>query len=619
MVDANPAFECLRGYSREELLTLEPRKLIHPDSRPHMERFLEQVKRGEPFQAEVRGLHRDGSLLDLQVHGVPVHYHGSPHLLAVVRDITESKRRSVELKRSEERLRTTVEAALDCIISTDESGRITGFNPAAEQCFGIRAEEAIGRMLADLLVPERHRQRYRDGLERHLRTGEGRCLGQRIEVDAMRADGSEFPAELAISVAQGPEGNVYVGYLRDISERRRAEQERSELERQLRQAQKMEAIGHLTGGIAHDFNNILTSILGYAVMASERADADNDKPLARYLEQITRAGERARDLIRQMLTFSRGQKGEPRPLDPTALVRESVKLYGSSFPSSLEIVTDLGVGTSPVLADPIQVEQVLMNLCINARDAMEGVGRVSISVGEGQHQAATCASCRKTFCGRFVELAVTDNGTGISPAVLERMFEPFFTTKEVGRGSGMGLSSTHGIVHEMGGHLVVETTPGAGATFRVLLPPAEEGLAAPRPRDGPAASNAQRYCGHLLVVDDESSVREFMRELLEGRGFSVILASDGFEALGKLEAAAEPVDVVITDQTMPRVTGLELAALLHVRRPGLPVVLYTGFSEDVSAERARAAGIRAVLAKPLNVPELFETVLRLIDTPCAPC
>ena len=614
MVDVNPAFERMRGYSREELLALDPRKLIHPDSWPEMERFLACMRRSEPFRAEVRGLRRDGAELELEVHGVPVQYHGAPHMLAVVRDITESKRASEGLRRSEERLRTTVEASLDCIISMDASGRITGFNPAAETCFGIRGGDALGRPLHELVIPERFREAHLRGLDRHLQTGEGPFLGQRVEVDAMRADGSEFPAELAISVAQGPDGNVYLGYLRDISEQRRAEVERAELERQLRQAQKMEAIGHLTGGIAHDFNNILTSILGYAVMSAERAEARGDEKLMRYLQQIRLSGERARDLIRQMLTFSRGQKGEPRPLALPALVQESVKLYGSSFPSSLEIGTDFEPGVSPVLADPIQVEQALMNLCINARDAMEGVGRVALTVRERSQEGAVCASCRKRFSGRFVELVVSDNGPGICPEVLERMFEPFFSTKEVGRGSGMGLSTTHGIVHDLGGHVLVETAPGAGATFRVLLPLAQGAAGQLQTASGDGPRFRQRYRGHLLVVDDESSVREFMRELLEGQGFTVTLASDGFEALGKLEGAAGGIDLVITDQTMPRVSGLELAALLNVRRPGLPIVLYTGLSEDISGQRALASGVRAVLGKPLNLPQLFETIIPLIES-----
>jgi signal transduction histidine kinase len=231
----------------------------------------------------------------------------------------------------------------------------------------------------------------------------------------------------------------------------------------------MEAIGQLTGGIAHDFNNILTSIVGYVTLAAERDGAARDAKLAGYLEQATRSCRRARDLIQQMLTFSRGRRSARQPVDLMRLVTESARLLHSSMPATLDLQTTRGENVPLVSLDPVQAEQVLLNLCINARDAVEGEGRVRVGVRRARH-AAVCASCRTAIDGEFVELAVSDNGPGIVPEVMERMFEPFYSTKEIGKGSGMGLAMVHGIVHDHGGHLIVETGPGQGATFRALFP-----------------------------------------------------------------------------------------------------------------------------------------------------
>ncbi|MCO6411570.1 MAG: PAS domain S-box protein, partial [Thiogranum sp.] len=372
-----------------------------------------------------------------------------------------SVRAAVELERlnadsargkSEDRLRATVEAALDCIIAMDRDGRVIEFNPAAERCFGFRKADILGRRLAELIIPERFRASHEAGMSTFLETGAGAYLGRRIEVTAMRADGSEFPAELAIAVAQGGDGEIFIGYLRDIAERQKAEQQRRQLEAQLRQAQKMEAIGQLTGGIAHDFNNILTAMMGYVALAEEHTQGRNDEKLAKYLDRIGRSGQRARDLIQQMLTFSRGQRGEPRPVPLASLIKEWVNLIASTLSSSVEIVTELDPGTPAAMVDPLHIEQVLMNLCINARDAMQGQGTVTIALHPAHCADCVCISCRQPVAGQYIELAVSDTGPGIAPDIQERMFEPFFSTKAPGQGSGMGLAMVHGIVHEYGGH-----------------------------------------------------------------------------------------------------------------------------------------------------------------------
>ena len=623
IVDVNPKACALYGYTCEEMWRLNVGDLssgVPPYTLEEAVRWIERAKTVGPVQIEWHRRNKDGSLHWDEVRIKRATIGGMQRILAFTREITQRKEREEALRKSEDRLRAVVEAALDCIIGMDAEGRVIEFNPAAERCFGYRRAEVLGRSLADAIIPERYRAAHQRGLTHHLATGQGPYLGQRIEVNALRADGSEFPAELAIAVAQGPEGLIYIGYLRDIGERRQAEAERARLETQLRQAQKMEAIGHLTGGFAHDFNNILTSIMGYVVLVMERVERLGDAKLTRYLERTHQSGQRARALIQQMLTFSRGQRGEPRSLALAPVVEEAVKLLGASLPSSIEIHTELASALPPALLDPVQVEQVVMNLCLNARDAMVGKGTLRLGLRLVEEGSAVCASCRKGVSGRFVELTVADTGPGIAPEVLERMFEPFYTTKEVGKGSGMGLSMVHGIVHEHGGHLLVETTPGTGTVFRVLFPP----LVAPTEpagADGAAPANAAEQRGlrgRVLLVDDEPTVAEFMQDLLEEWGLTVAAFTSSPEARDAFAREPSTFDLAVLDQTMPRLTGLELAQILLQRRPDLPVILYTGYQEAFTAEQVRALGIRALVRKPVDVAEFHPLVESLLPSAPSP-
>jgi PAS domain S-box-containing protein len=616
IVDVNPRACVAYGYTREELQTLNIGDLGSGRSPYTLEdavRWIERAKTGEPVRVEWHRRNKDGSLHWDEVHIKRATLGGVERILAITREITERKEREEALRKSEDRLRAVVTTALDCIIGIDATGRVIEFNPAAEQCFGYRRNEALGQSLATLIIPERYRAAHQAGLERHQTTGYGPYLGQRVEVTAQRVDGAEFPAELAITVAQGPEGPIYIGYLRDISARCQAEEERARLEAQLRQTQKMEAIGHLTGGMAHDFNNILTTILGYTVMGLERAEQLGDSKLARYLERAQQSGQRARDLIQQMLTFSRGQGGEPRPLSLAPLIREAIQWLRVSLPSSIELRTELAADLPPALLDPVPMEQVIMNLCLNARDAMAGRGAICIALRLIDHRQAICASCRKTVAGRFLELAISDTGPGIAPDVLERMFEPFYSTKDIGKGSGMGLAVVHGIVHEYGGHILAPVTPGQGARFQVLFPPLSREQATD-PVEHPTGERRgrRRLAGRVLVVDDEPAVGDFMQDLLEEWGLRVTVFNDSLASRARFLQDPDAFDLAVLDHTMPRLTGLELAgALLHAR-PTLPVILYTGHREALSEAQAQAAGVRALVRKPVDVAELHRLIQTLL-------
>ncbi|HEY3635518.1 MAG TPA: PAS domain S-box protein, partial [Caldimonas sp.] len=567
--------------------------------------LIQRALRGEESHSETIALRPDGTSFEVDLRVIPLRYRGEPHVLSIARDITERRRRERELQRSEARLRATVEAGFDPIIGMDGEGRIVEFNAAAERCFGHERSAVLGRLLADVIIPQRLRGGHTEGLSNFAHTGSGPFVGRLLETTALRADGSEFPVEIAVGVAVAPEGNIYVGHLRDIAARRQAESQRVELEGQLRQAQKMEAIGHLTGGIAHDFNNILTSVTGYIVLATERAERLGAADLVRQLGQAHLAAQRARDLISQMLAFARRQRSERRPLALAAELRQSAQLLRSTLPSAVELHTALDAHAPAVVGDSVQIEQVLFNLCINARDAIRGAGAVNIGLASAAIEGV-CASCRAPLRGHWVVLSVDDNGSGVSEAVRERMFEPFYTTKPVGSGSGMGLAMVHGIVHDHGGHLLVDPVEPRGTSFRVLLPPAQGlPMRAVAVDAEPAARGA--LAGRVLLVEDEAMVAAFMSELLGGWGFEVVHCGDPLD-VEQVLASGVAFDVVLTDQTMPGLTGLELAERLATARPELPVLLYSGFGEGIDVAALTRSGVRALLRKPIE-PEALRSAL----------
>ena len=593
IVDVNPAYVALSGYAREEVIGRQHVVANPPETEGRIRALHAKALAGEPVLIETQRISRDGTHREVELRGVPIFYRGAPHVLYIGRDISERKHAEESLRASEEQYRSIFNAATDALVLRDDQARVVDVNPAFLEMSGFTREEVISGQRWFFAGPEQAVL----AKEMHRRVIAGESVD--FEVQGYRKDGTVLQVEMrAVPILYRGRPHA-LGMARDITEKKRAEAERAQLEAQLRQAQRMEAIGHLTGGIAHDFNNLLAGIMGYIVLASERESTLRDPKLAGYLEQALGSSRRARDLIQQMLTFSRGQRGAPRALSLRDAVGESMKLLRSSLPSSLELTTSL-TDVSPVMLDPVQLDQVLLNLSINARDAMNGAGRVAIAVRTQEMDGAVCSSCRKGFAGKYVELSVADSGPGIPPAVLERMFEPFFTTKEVGRGAGMGLATVHGIVHENGGHVLVETAVGSGTRFRLLWPIAA-GAAEPvrEPPRTKIVKSALR--GRVLVVDDESAVGGFMRELLESWGLEAVHVTS--PALAK--EAFVGYDLVITDQTMPGTTGFELAREMIARRPALPVILYTGHGDRITQRDVEAAGIRALLHKPVEPDVLY--------------
>ncbi len=393
----------------------------------------------------------------------------------------------------------------------------------------------------------------------------------------------------------------------------RKQKEHQNTLRQLHQAQKMEAIGHLTGGIAHDFNNILASIMGYTSLALDRYVEDRNSKLGQYLQEVYQAGERARDLIAQMLAFSRNSGGEAKPLMLQPMVKEVVKMLSATLPADIRITTEAENNLPCVIIDPVQLHQIIMNLCINARDAMPKHGQIHIRLQHANISDSQCASCHKYIEGRFIELSIEDTGSGINSEITPYIFDPFFTTKDIGMGTGMGLSTVHGIVHQHGGHILVQNSPAGGALFRIFLPTTQEienrSLVVQEPvtTDIPPSGPA-----HILVVDDDESISRFISELLESQGYQVSLYNNGQEAWKYFQTNSDSIDLMITDQTMPVIKGDELAKKILALKPELPIILCSGNSAQINEIQGKNIGIQAFLNKPLTLQALLDCIRELL-------
>ena len=616
IVDVNATYEAMSGYSRAEVLGVDRILANPPDVSARIRALHETALTGKAVRLETQLVRRDGHRFELELRGVPIMYRGQPHVLYIGRDITSAKRAERALRDSEEQYRAIFNASADALVLRDADYRAVEVNPAYMAISGYSREEV---MAADHVLTQADAElRARHRIEHELALA-GKEL--RFEVTGTRKDGSTWQAEVR-GTPMSYRGQPHVLYaVRDITERLAAERRRAELERQLRQSQKMEAIGQLTGGLAHDFNNILTSVLGYLAMAQERPTVGADPILARQLGQARLAAERARDHVAQLLAFSRPQRGDRRLLSICEIAESALQLLRPNLPTSIAVELNAPAAacapTGQVLADPVQMEQVIMNLCLNARDAIGEHGTVRISLGQAA-PARHCASCGAWLEGtHWVALEVADDGRGMTREVLERMFEPFFTTKEAGRGTGMGLAMVHGIVHDHGGHIQVDSEPGRGSTFRVLLPAAAQAgqgalpVAAPtEPTPGP------RMCGRVLLVEDEPMVGDYMQELMVRWGLDVVLERDPHDAERRLAGSEESFALLLSDQTMPGMTGLALARRARRLRPGLHTVLYTGNAGDLGPGELADAGVSTVLRKPVDPRALRELLGQLLEGAC---
>ncbi len=510
-----------------------------------------------------------------------------------------------QLKKSRHRFQEIMNRAPAVIYVKDTKGKYTFVNRHFEDLSGYRKKQILGKTDSDLFPPEVVEKSTAND-KQVLETGKPMEIEERGPVDG---EMHTF-ISLKFPIFDDTGGvSELCGLSTDITDRIRAEAERKRLEEQLRQSRKMEAIGTLAGGIAHDFNNILGIILGNTELAVE--DVPDWNPARRNLGEVIKACFRARDMVRQLLNFSRKNDLEKKPIKIPSLIEESLKLLRSSLPTSIEIRQNLPKNCPAIHADPTQIHQLLINLCTNAAHAMEKKGGVlEIAVSEIFLDKEAAARYYKMGEGHYVRLSVSDTGEGIDPLILDRIFDPYFTTKGVGKGTGMGLAVVHGIVESHKGGITVYSEPGRGTRFHILFPAIEADVP---PDEVQISTEIAGGSERILFVDDEEAVVLVARQMLERIGYDFVGFTAPDEALQRFRNDPLAFDLLITDMTMPKMSGDLLAKEILSLRPEMPIIICTGFSEKITRETAMNIGIRDYLEKPLNRQELSAKVREAIE------
>ena len=513
----------------------------------------------------------------------------------------ERKESEKALRASEAAFRGLFESAPDAIVLVNEDGRITLVNAHAESIFGYAREELIGKPV-EMLLPERFRERHIGHRTAFQANPTIRRMGVGIELFALRKDGVEIPVEVTLSPLRTNEHTEILSIIRDVSERK-------QLELQLSQSQKMEAIGTLAGGVAHDFNNHLGVIIGYSELLLDRLPPCD--PLRKSATMIREAGQRSASLTRQLLAFSRRQIFEPKVLDLNVVVSDIDSMLRPLIGEDVELVTLLDPSLGKLRADPAQVDQIIMNLAVNARDAMPHGGRLILQTSNADLDEAYASKHATVKPGHYVMLAVSDNGTGMDKQTQEQIFEPFFTTKEKGQGTGLGLSMVYGIVKQSGGYIWVYSELGQGTTFKIYLPRMDEDVAdaSAEPVLRPASTGQEI----VLVVEDEGMLRELFCEFLRESGYTVLAAGTGEEAVEISSRHQGPIHLLLTDAVMPGIRGRELAHSLEQRRPDMKVLFVSGYTDDSVLRSGLVEPGTAFLQKPFSRGALTRKVRAVLD------
>jgi two-component system, cell cycle sensor histidine kinase and response regulator CckA len=588
------------GYGREELVG-RGISFLYPSDEQEFDREVAQTLQREPghYKAQVR--RGDGRAVWIDVHTTPFRSGSSDATGAVAAfaDITEHHKASAALARAEAHYRRLVQTAPQAIYTVDLEGRITEINAAGEELLGRATEELLGQPFHEILAEEdieKAQEQFAmllmgridvSDTEFQLRRGSGEVRWARVSSVPIREDG----------VIVGIHGIAH-----DTTEQRRTED-------QFRQAQKMEAVGRLAGGVAHDFNNLLTAISGYATLLSRELEPGSEP--AEFLTEIQRAASRSSDLTRQLLAFSRRQVLSPRVMDLNEVIRAMEKMLRRLIGEHIALHIDVGTEPALVRADPGQMEQVLMNLSVNSRDAMQDGGEIRIHIEHVSIGNGDPLPDEEMPRGQYVCVSVMDTGFGISAEIREHIFEPFFTTKE--QGTGLGLSTVYGIVKQSGGFIVVDAPPDRGTTFHIYLPAVD-------PADG-AQSEGDRLeessggSEILLLVEDEPSVRNLAHRILRDGGYRILRASNGAEALQLAEAYWGRIDLLVTDVVMPQMSGGTLYQMLREVRPDVRVLFVTGYADETVLRGGVVHSRSHLLKKPFSPEELLSKVREVLDQP----
>jgi PAS domain S-box-containing protein len=608
IIDWNRGATQIFGYSRDEALG-QPLSFCHdPRIGGQRERDIQSAMALEGrWLGEIPFVRSDGTrgvseavVVAQRGEGGQVTAH-----VTVNRDITQRKRAEAALRESELSYRMLFNSLTELVYIQDLDGRFLNVNDAVVDAYGYSREELIGQTPAVLADPERvDLDRVMDAFSRAV-AGDL----QRFEFWGRRKNGDVFPKDVVLSRATYFGREVVIAVSRDITEQKGAERALRESEEQLRHAQKMEAVGRLAGGIAHDFNNLLMSIRGSVELAL--LDLPPEDELRQDLEQVQQATDTAASLIRQLLAFSRKQEVKPQKLDVNDLIENTGRLLRRPLGSEIELVSRLQPDLWAVEADASQLEQVVMNLALNARDAMQGGGRIIITTSNATLSDGDPAIPKFVKPGRYVLLEIEDTGTGMDAETQQHVFEPFFTTKEKEKGTGLGLFTVYGTVRGVGGHVWVDSEPGRGTIMRVALPAVERAAQGSRAASGDAE---MRGTETVLVVEDEDPIRRLARRMLERMGYTVVEAAGGDEALRLSDEYPGPIHLMLTDVTMPKMNGRELAAEIVERRPDLHVVYMSGYAEEDIRGRGVGSPAGAFLHKPFTAEGLTSTIREALDT-----
>jgi two-component system cell cycle sensor histidine kinase/response regulator CckA len=603
----NNTFCSLTGYSREEAIGKTPFELglyVTPADRERLEAHLQDKGRVDGFEAQYRM--KDGRVFDTLLSGRIFRYGNEDCLVTVVKDITQFKEAQARVRESEKRYRDLFDSVSDLIYTHDLEGKYLSANRALASIFGYELDEFAGHKAPDFIKPELRALFNSEYLEGIKKQGHYEGISSYFT-----KDGRKIYLEYRSNLIKPEEGEPYIsGIARDVTERILAEKELKKLQKQMLQAQKMEAVGTLAGGIAHDFNNLLQGILGYTqilIMPRDESDPDISS-----LRQIQKATRRASELTQQLLAFSRKVVSKPRPVNLNQEVQQVEKLLKRTIPKMIDIELHLEEPLETIHADPAQLEQVMMNLGVNARDAMPEGGKLLIETQNVILDEGYCKDHLGARLGKYVLLTISDTGFGMDKNTLEHIFDPFFTTKEVGKGTGLGLAMVYGIVKSHGGYIMCYSEPGEGTTFKIYFPVIEgevEDVSLEKkekvlPEGGDEA---------ILLVDDEEILRNIGKSILERFGYTVLLAPDGESALELYGKRAKDISLVILDLIMPGMGGKRCLEEILKLNPQAKVVIASGYSINGHAKDALESGARAFVSKPYEMNQMLEVVRKVID------
>ncbi|MBX5135323.1 PAS domain S-box protein [Rhizobium lentis] len=596
--------EALYGWSREEAIGKVVHELLATHFPRPVEEIREAVRREGAWEGEVLHRHKDGRTLFIATRWIGIDPSSSKGVIVQTNnDVTEMKRVQDDLAGREAHLRSILDTVPEAMIVIGNTGTISSFSAAAERLFGYSSKEVFGRNVK-MLMPQPDRDAHDGYLSRYMATGERRIIGYGRVVTGQRKDGSVFPMELAVGEAIVNGKQIFTGFIRDLTSRQRIDEE-------LRQSQKMEAIGQLTGGLAHDFNNLLTVISGNLEMIEDKLTDEKLRPLLREAQEATDDGAK---LTAQLLAFGRRQPLNPKLVDVAQLVSGFSELLRRTVGEAIEFRTIITGVDNKALVDSSQLQNALLNLVLNGRDAMPRGGQVSIEISRVNLDVDYAKMYPEVRTGDYVLISVTDTGGGMTAEVKQRAFEPFFTTKGVGAGTGLGLSMVYGFAKQSGGFIQLYSEIDRGTSVRVFLPAAH--MAAANAGEGGAEARLQpsvpRGVEKILVVEDDPRVRRVAVSRLVAAGYTVVEAANGGEALERLEEH-DDIALLFTDIVMPRgMTGDELANKVRTRKPGIKILFTSGYAEPTIAGRELAlAG--SWLKKPYTARELAVRLRELLD------